>query len=260
MEVHHSHHPTHKKKWKEYLLEFFMLFIAVTMGFFAENIREHKVIEHRMKENYEALVEDLVQDSNKINELYRIRTQSEGNLVKLKYMLFQYHQKKIDWLTLQKEYEELKPLPNYSTLFINNTTFKNLQSSGLLSYVSNKSMKSMLSYYYEVVFKRLEDNNKLFDESGVRFFLSCLPRKVNVEIARKRSELLKDFPEEFSAPKNYTDYLMNLSIAKEMLTSERLIYEVDAYSSRYYEYLNILDEIKKKNTELINMIKLENAD
>lgn len=67
MEVHHSHHPAHKKKWKEYLLEFFMLFIAVTMGFFAENIREHKVIEHRMKENYEALVEDLVQDSNKIN-------------------------------------------------------------------------------------------------------------------------------------------------------------------------------------------------
>ena len=24
MEVHHSHHPTHKKKWTEYLLEFFM--------------------------------------------------------------------------------------------------------------------------------------------------------------------------------------------------------------------------------------------
>lgn len=41
MEVHHPHHPTHKKKWSEYLLEFFMLFVAVTLGFFAENIREH---------------------------------------------------------------------------------------------------------------------------------------------------------------------------------------------------------------------------
>ena len=43
MEVHHPHHPTHKKKWSEYFLEFFMLFFAVTLGFFAENQREHLV-------------------------------------------------------------------------------------------------------------------------------------------------------------------------------------------------------------------------
>src|SRR5438552_10597705 len=42
MEVHkHPHHLTHKKKWGEYVLEFFMIFFAITMGFFAENIREH---------------------------------------------------------------------------------------------------------------------------------------------------------------------------------------------------------------------------
>src|SRR5436190_24330133 len=41
MEVHkHPHHPTHKKKWGEYLLELFMIFLAVTIGFFAEQIRE----------------------------------------------------------------------------------------------------------------------------------------------------------------------------------------------------------------------------
>lgn len=41
MEVHHPHHPTHKKKWSEYIIEFVMLFTAVTLGFIAENIREH---------------------------------------------------------------------------------------------------------------------------------------------------------------------------------------------------------------------------
>ena len=41
MEVHHSHHSMDKKSWKGYVLEFFMLFFAVTLGFFAENIREH---------------------------------------------------------------------------------------------------------------------------------------------------------------------------------------------------------------------------
>ncbi len=47
MEVHHSHHATHKKDFKEYILEFLMLFIAISLGFFAENIREHKVEKER---------------------------------------------------------------------------------------------------------------------------------------------------------------------------------------------------------------------
>jgi hypothetical protein len=41
MEVHHSSHVQHSKKWKDYLYEFLMLFLAVTAGFFVENQREH---------------------------------------------------------------------------------------------------------------------------------------------------------------------------------------------------------------------------
>ena len=45
MEVHHHPHvdsDSHRKKgFKEYFLEFLMIFLAVTMGFFAENIRQH---------------------------------------------------------------------------------------------------------------------------------------------------------------------------------------------------------------------------
>ena len=41
MEVHHHPQLDHNPKpWKEYLLEGFMIFIAVMMGFIAENIRE----------------------------------------------------------------------------------------------------------------------------------------------------------------------------------------------------------------------------
>ena len=47
MEVHHPHHSSHIKKFKEYVLEFLMLFIAISLGFFAENIREHKVEKER---------------------------------------------------------------------------------------------------------------------------------------------------------------------------------------------------------------------
>ena len=42
MEVHHHPDLRHEKKnFREYILEFVMIFLAVTMGFFAENIREN---------------------------------------------------------------------------------------------------------------------------------------------------------------------------------------------------------------------------
>jgi hypothetical protein len=68
MEVHkHPHHVTHKKRFGEYLLEFFMLFLAVFLGFIAENIREGFADHHKEKEYIRALVEDLKTDSAFLN-------------------------------------------------------------------------------------------------------------------------------------------------------------------------------------------------
>src|SRR5580692_12606300 len=68
MEVHHHPDLHHKpKKWKEYFLEFLMIFLAVTMGFFAENIRENYV-EHKSAREYASLlIEDLATDTVEIN-------------------------------------------------------------------------------------------------------------------------------------------------------------------------------------------------
>ena len=64
MEVHkHPHDIMHKKKWTEYFLEFLMIFFAVTLGFYAENIREHFSDSNREKEYMRSMVEDLKQDT-----------------------------------------------------------------------------------------------------------------------------------------------------------------------------------------------------
>jgi hypothetical protein len=61
MEVHHhSHKP---KNWKEYITEFIMLFAAVTLGFLAENLREHQIMNHRVEQNKIAILKDLQTDS-----------------------------------------------------------------------------------------------------------------------------------------------------------------------------------------------------
>jgi hypothetical protein len=65
MEVHHhSHHP---KKIKEYITEFVMLFAAVTLGFFAENVREHQVEKHREISYLKNVNEDLKLDLRNID-------------------------------------------------------------------------------------------------------------------------------------------------------------------------------------------------
>src|ERR1043165_9762858 len=68
MEVHHPNHVTHKKKWGEYLLEFLMLFLAVTLGFFAENVREHVGDVSKEKEYMSAMFEELKSDTVEYNK------------------------------------------------------------------------------------------------------------------------------------------------------------------------------------------------
>ncbi len=64
MEVHkHPHHIMHKKRWTEYFLEFLMIFLAVTLGFFAENFREHIVENAKEKKYINSIIEDLKTDS-----------------------------------------------------------------------------------------------------------------------------------------------------------------------------------------------------
>ncbi len=64
MEVHHHPQLEHKAKpWKEYLLEGLMIFLAVTLGFFAENYREHITETHRENEFAKTLYAELRDDS-----------------------------------------------------------------------------------------------------------------------------------------------------------------------------------------------------
>src|SRR5678815_5348210 len=61
MEV-HAHTHTARKKWTHYFFEFLMLFLAVTLGFFVENQREHYVEHHRASEFSKSLIQDLQND------------------------------------------------------------------------------------------------------------------------------------------------------------------------------------------------------
>jgi hypothetical protein len=62
MEVHHHPHVA-KKNFKEYFLEFLMIFLAVTLGFFAESLREHLVNIDKEKILMKSMLKDLEADT-----------------------------------------------------------------------------------------------------------------------------------------------------------------------------------------------------
>jgi hypothetical protein len=63
MEVHHPIGSHSKKQFKDYLFEFLMLFLAVSAGFFVENIRENYIERHREKQYIESLLRDIIADT-----------------------------------------------------------------------------------------------------------------------------------------------------------------------------------------------------
>ncbi|HUZ57756.1 MAG TPA: hypothetical protein VMU83_03135 [Hanamia sp.] len=68
MEVHHHPH-VEKKNFKEYFLEFLMIFLAVTLGFFAESYREHLVAKETEKQNIESLLNCLASDTTQLERV-----------------------------------------------------------------------------------------------------------------------------------------------------------------------------------------------
>lgn len=74
------------RNWKEYGMEFLMLFAAVTLGFFAENQRESLGEKERGVEYAERLIEDLYLDSTRMNEVlenYELKIEQINTLIPL---------------------------------------------------------------------------------------------------------------------------------------------------------------------------------
>jgi hypothetical protein len=139
MEVHHhSHHP---KKWKEYLTEFLMLFLAVSMGFIAENVREKYTENERSNELMESFIMDVKENQKQLDSLIM-----NNKRISLYYdsLVFDigFGKRQIDIIKLSENID----LKMYR--FINKKTiFEQMKSSGALRYIQDKEiLKNMLRY------------------------------------------------------------------------------------------------------------------
>ena len=192
MEVHHAHHPAHKKKWSEYLLEFFMLFFAVTLGFFAENVREHQVVVERKNQNLLAMVQDLKRDSAKLQDRIIEYTKAVKTFEDLKFASYQYHNQQMreaDYIDyVSNKYDSLNVGDSF---FSNNSAYKNTIATGSLSVIESLRIKQLIAEYYEELSVKLSDNNRNLDDDLSEYVRSDMQigNSINSEVRKSFAKL-----------------------------------------------------------------------
>lgn len=138
MEVHHhSHKP---KKWKEYVTEFLMLFLAVSLGFMAENIREVYIEKERSHELVSSFIKDVELNVQFMDSL--IKNDKKALLKSDSIALYIIKTKKD--LDLGYVYEI--PFNSYRYLS-NNDTYEQMKSSGSLRYIKDTVLLRMMIEY-----------------------------------------------------------------------------------------------------------------
>ena len=152
MEVHHHSHlasgETHsaRKKWTHYFWEFLMLFLAVTLGFFVENQREHYIEGKREKEYIRSMIEDLKTDTKYFAAEISGRNQNRIMTDSLIYLLSKKDRTEFEQ---QRMYYFARyciarvDLPQF-----HDRTYDQMKSSGNLRLIHGKNIADSISDYY----------------------------------------------------------------------------------------------------------------
>jgi hypothetical protein len=173
MEVHHHPH-VEKKNFKEYFLEFLMIFLAVTLGFFAENIREHLSDNTKEKEYIESLVEDIKIDTTQLSKLITIYSKAEIEIDTLLLYFDDIHK-----TTDNPFNRNMQPLYGFGHFVYTDRTMQQLKNTGALRLIQSMAVSNSIIQYDaqahialaadEFLERMLENDiaNKIFDQHKV---------------------------------------------------------------------------------------------
>jgi cell division protein FtsB len=168
MEVHHHPDLEHKKKnFREYFLEFLMIFLAVTLGFLAENLRERITDNSKEKEYIESMVQDLKTDTAKASRSIRdMRAQIFG--MDTLEMLLNPNINENDRAVFTC-YRQSKYMFDENTMIFSSRTITQLFSSGNMRLIKKQAVSDRISEYYSAI--RNADAQKAY---YIDYFQKCL--------------------------------------------------------------------------------------
>ena len=146
MEVYHKHHhdPSGKEKyWKHYLFEFLMLFLAVTAGFFVENLREHSSEQRREKQYIRSLAEDLKNDTLQLNTYIRFNEAVMSYCDSLQLVIINQDVFK----NSNAFYNHCQELARYFRYYPSDRTMEQLKNAGNMRLIRKWSVSNAIAEY-----------------------------------------------------------------------------------------------------------------
>ena len=195
MEVHHHPH-AEKISFKEYLLEGLMIFLAVSMGFIAENIRE-KISEHEIeKRNMEIIIDNLKEDTVTLAKVIKL------NLLRMQLLdsLVTFQGKNLADTNNGKVFSRLFLKSSNIPLFkSNNAAFEQMKNSGSLRLVKRKMILDSL-FEYSKLSQRIDfnteiliENSKLIVEDAANFisFNRIINGSANIEYTPNERDVFR---------------------------------------------------------------------
>ena len=206
MEVHHPHHPP--KSIKDYASEFIVIFVALTLGFFVENQREHYIEGVREKELAHSLYLETKADSMELAEIIPFRIKKEAYLNEL-YMNYVGDVEEIGQQKRIQAAQFIGVNANSQILFEpRSAILRQLESSGMLRYFKDIEIQ-------EDLLKIINDQEKIrirMQRETDAYHQFVLPNFIdiqNVDLIRaltqngKNTRSLTLLVEEYLASPNY---------------------------------------------------------
>jgi len=139
MEVHHL--KTTRKNFWHYSFEFLMLFLAVTAGFFADNLREENVEHHRELKYMHTLIEDLKKDINEIDRIRPLRIAREDSIGTLISLLTKERDKYTNDI-----YRLVNATEGYESFIRNDRTIQQLKSAAGMRLIKEEVAAEIMKY------------------------------------------------------------------------------------------------------------------
>jgi hypothetical protein len=246
MESHHSHHITHKKKWSEYLLEFFMLFLAIFLGFVAENWRENITEHGREKQYMQSLVSDLSLDTAMFNQGFPRR---EGRIKAID-SVFDYFKKNPAATSISGTlFRTLRRTTYDYGYHRNNITINQLKNSGGMRLIRKKNVADSIAAYdarWEWLDKEYNENHIFYGHMGQDYAEKLVSANSLLDVYSKNQSggIVNNIPDSMTIPIN-TTYLnehLNFLMQQKVFT---------------HQDLNLYMNLEQSAERLIQLIKKE---
>lgn len=131
-----------KKNWKSYFKEFFMLFLAIILGFFVENQRESYVEKKSADVLAQSMLEDLKQDKEALQAAISFAEEKDDQIQNFLLML---HRPRASWDTVAI-YKSMTTVFTTFPFSPTDGTYSQMKSSGTLRYFNQILVNKMNAY------------------------------------------------------------------------------------------------------------------